>query len=56
MAAEGRGDLSLAFHRAFAEGKVTKARNDGPDEEDLTGTADGPADPSEETYGLDLST
>ena len=56
MAADGRGDLFFAFHRAFAEGKVTEARNDGSDEEDLTGAADGPSDPSEETYGLDLST
>ena len=47
---------AVTFHRALPEERVTKARNDGPDEEDLTGTADGLSDPSEETYGLDLST
>ena len=56
MAAEGRGDFFFAFHRALPEGRGAEARNDGPDEEDLTGTADGLSDPSEETYGLDLST
>ena len=43
---------AVTFHRALPEERVTEARNDGSDEEDLTGTADGLSDPSEETYGF----